>query len=72
MRNKENNIDMKYILYGEKRPGCLGLIAQSLIAIFKYLFAPNKLNIGDGRRLNEIHKKTGISFPIESERVNKK
>jgi hypothetical protein len=43
-----------------------------LIAIFKYLFAPNKLNIGDGRRLNEIHKKTGINFPIKSERVNKK
>jgi len=72
MRNKENNIDMEYILYGEKRPGCLGLIIQSFVAIFKYLVAPNKLNIGDARRLKDIHQNTNVSFPIKSEKINKK
>jgi hypothetical protein len=72
MRNEENNIDMEYILYGEKRPGCLGLIVQSFVAIFKYLVAPNKLNIGDARRLKGIHQDIGASFPIKSEKINKK
>jgi len=68
----EEKFDHEYILYGEPKPGCLGLIAQSVVAIFKYLVAPNKLNIGDARRLSEIHEKTGIGFSIKSERVNKK
>lgn len=71
MKNKEN-FDREYILYGEPKLGCLGLIAQSLVAVFKYLFAPNKLNIGDGRRLKNLHEKTNVSFPIKSEKINKK
>jgi len=71
MRNKEK-FDHEYILYGEPKPGCLGLIAQSVVAIFKYLFAPNKLNIGDARRLKYINQNTGVPFPIKSEKFNKK
>jgi len=70
--NKEEKFDQEYILYGEKRPGCLGLIAQSFVAILKYLFAPNKLNIGDARRLKRVHQDIGASFPIKSEKINKK
>lgn len=68
----KEKIDMEYILYGERRPGCLGLVGQAIVAMLKFLFFPRKLTIGDARRLKDVNEKTGISFPIKSERVNKK
>jgi len=65
-------LDMDDILYGEKRPGILGLLGQSFLAVLKYLFKPEKLTVRDARRLKGVHEKTNISFPIKSERFNKK
>lgn len=69
---KKENFDLEYILYGERSPGYLGLIGQFLAAIFKYLLVPHKLNIGDARRLKDVYQRTGVSFPLKSERINKK
>jgi len=68
----KENFDQQHILRNEQKTSFLGLMIQSLVAILKYLFAPHKLTIGDGRRLKDIHERIGFSFPLKSERVNKK
>lgn len=67
----DNKFDEEYILYGERKPGCLRALGQALIAILKWLFFPHRLTIYDGRVLKRTHDTTGLSFPLKSERVNR-
>ena len=67
----KENFDQQHILHNEQKTSFLGLMIQSLVAILKYLFAPHKLTIADGRRLKDIHESTGFYFPLKSERINR-
>lgn len=71
MGNKEK-FDKDYLLYGEPSPKGLGCLAQGIIAIFKYFFNKRGLTINDARRLNDIHEKTGMAFPLKGEDFIKK
>ena len=72
MEENKENFDLEYLLYGEGKPGCLGWLIQTTIALLKYKFLPYQLTVGDGIRLKEIHDKTGIIFPLQSEKINRK
>ena len=72
MEENKGNFDLEYLLYGEKRPGCLGLLGQTIVSLLRYVCFPHRLTIGDARRLKEVNEKTGISFPLESEKINRK
>ncbi len=71
MGQKEKQ-NMEYIIYGEKGPGCLGLLFHGIVSLFKFFFKPKELTMGDLHNLRRIHDRTDLNFPIKAERFKEK
>ncbi|MCX7881176.1 MAG: hypothetical protein N2482_01530 [Patescibacteria group bacterium] len=63
MRLIRKRQEINYLMHGE-RIGCLGILVGGFIAVLKYLFARNRLTVGDARRLRDAHDIFHIDFPL--------